>query len=182
MPWASWLCAGVTFWGVSHLAIPRTILYLTTPDVSLERQTLYGVFAFFLLLPAVFGPQDRGSIRRLLQTWPMVSLGVISYGIYIWHLDLITDFITWTGYNAVSQYTMPYWQMFLGVLALAVAFSTVSYFGLERPILRWKDRIGWWDRSGRDPGVPRAPEASPAQVPITSPADTAEVGASTSGT
>lgn len=182
MPGVSWLCAGVTYWGVSHLGIPKTILYLTSPVVSLERQTLYGVFAFFLLLPAVFGPQEQGLVRRLLQTWPMVSLGVISYGIYIWHLDLITDFITWTGYNAVSQYTMPYWQMFLGVLALAVAFSTVSYFGLERPILRWKDRIGWWDRSGRDPGVPRAPEASPAQVPTTSPADTAEVGASTSGT
>jgi peptidoglycan/LPS O-acetylase OafA/YrhL len=180
MPWVSWLCAGVTYWGVSHLGIPKTILYLTSPVVSLERQTLYGVFAFFLLLPAVFGPQDQGLVRRLLQTWPMVSLGVISYGIYIWHLDLITDFIKWTGYNDLTAATMPYWQMFLGVLALAVAFSTVSYFGLERPILRWKDRIGWWDRSGRrqGPGAPREPGAIPGPVPTSEARGAAEAGAS----
>ena len=51
----------------------------------MARQTLYGVFAFFLLLPAVFGPQGKGLIRRFLQCWPMASLGVISYGIYLWH-------------------------------------------------------------------------------------------------
>ena len=49
------------------------------------RQFLYGACAFFLLLPAVFGPQDRGIVRRFLRWQPMVYLGLISYGIYLWH-------------------------------------------------------------------------------------------------
>ncbi len=77
------LLGGVPRGGRSH------ILYIVSPQVNLERQELYGLFAFCLLLPAVFGPQDRGSIRWLLRSWPMASLGVISYGIYLWHLNLI---------------------------------------------------------------------------------------------
>ena len=56
------------------------IFYFVIPRVNLERQALYGLFAFLLLLPAVFGPQDRSLIRRIPRSWPMASLGVISYG------------------------------------------------------------------------------------------------------
>ncbi len=51
--------------------------------MSLARQTLYGLFAFFVVLPAVFGPQDRGVVRGLLRARPVALLGVVSYGIYL---------------------------------------------------------------------------------------------------
>ena len=91
VPWASWGGALVAFWGVSHVVNDPAIIYIVTPRVNMARQELYGVFAFLLLLPAVFGPQDQSLIRRLLQCWPMASLGVISYGIYLWHLNLIYE-------------------------------------------------------------------------------------------
>ena len=32
------------------------------------------------------------------------------------------------------------------VFGVTVAIASASYFGLERPILRLKGRITWWDR------------------------------------
>lgn len=141
VPWASWLCAGVAFYAVSHMGIPRSPLYFLTPPQNLLRQTLYGTFAFFLLIPAVFGPQDRGVIRRLLRCWPVASLGVISYGIYLWHIGWIDQVMHWTGWK---QLDVPLWMLLLPVLGLTIVSATISYFGFERPILRLKDKIGWW--------------------------------------
>jgi peptidoglycan/LPS O-acetylase OafA/YrhL len=119
-------------------------LYFISPIANIERQALYGAFAFFLLLPAVFGPQDRSLVRRLLRCWPMAALGVISYGIYLWHLDLINQFLQWTGWHPGQE---PWWVLVVVVFAMSVAFASASYFGLERPLLRLKGRISWWDRS-----------------------------------
>ncbi len=143
VPWASWAGAAVAFVWVSHVDTNHTILNFVTPQVNLEKQTLYGIFAFLLILPAVFGPQDRSLIRRLLRTWPMVSLGVISYGIYLWHLPLITQTMSWVGWQPGL---VPFWLLAVTVLGISVAFASASYFGLERPILRFKGRITWWDR------------------------------------
>jgi peptidoglycan/LPS O-acetylase OafA/YrhL len=149
MPWLSWGGAALAFVWCSHLGVERSPLYLTTPWQGIELQTLYGVFAFLLLLPAVFGPQGRQTslIRRFLQSWPIASLGVISYGIYLWHFDMITQFEKWTGYKDGA---VPYWILALGVLALTCVPATISYFGLERPILRIKSHLGWWNRPPAD--------------------------------
>ncbi len=149
MPWLSWIGAAVVFWCVSHLGISRSPLYIPTPAKGIVLQELYGLFAFLLLLPAVFGPQDRSLVRRFLQFWPVASLGVISYGIYLWHLDLIYQFLSWTGYKSQA---VPYWILAFGVLAITVVAASISYFCLERPMLKIKDHLGWWGRSSR--GVP----------------------------
>ena len=146
MPWISWAGAALTFIAVSHVVSNHLLLDLTTVRVDMEKQALYGLFAFLLLVPAVFGPQDRSLIRWLLRCWPMASLGVISYGIYLWHLNLITEFLTWTGWQPGEE---PFWVLASVILAMSIAFASASYFGLERPILRRKDRIAWWDRRPR---------------------------------
>jgi peptidoglycan/LPS O-acetylase OafA/YrhL len=86
----------------------------------------------------------------------MASLGVISYGIYLWHLDLINQFMKWTGWHPGM---VPYWILASAVLGLTIAFASASYFGLERPILRIKSRIGWWDRKARLQGAGQSTEA-----------------------
>ena len=144
MPWLSWTGAAGAFWVASHLGISRSPLYLTAPFQGIELQTLYGVFAFLLLLPAVFGPQDQSSIRRFLTSWPLASLGVISYGIYLWHLDLIYQFMSWTGYVTGA---VPYWILIGGVTGMTIVAASISYFGLERPVLRIKNGLSWWNRA-----------------------------------
>jgi peptidoglycan/LPS O-acetylase OafA/YrhL len=146
MPWISWALALGAFWGVSHLGIPVVPIYTDHLSVNLARQSLYGAFAFFLLLPAVFGPQPRGLIRRFLACKPMVGLGVVSYGIYLWHQGWILVYLRWTHRNLNFPFGLPYWELFLAVLGLATATATASYLLFERPILKLKDRVGWWSR------------------------------------
>ena len=45
--------------------------------------------AVALLIPAIFGAQDRGLVRRTLRWTPIVWVGVVSYGLYLWHFDWI---------------------------------------------------------------------------------------------
>ena len=146
MPWISWGGAALAFWTVSHIGIPTAILYIPTPGADILRQELYGTFAFLLLVPAVFGPQDRSLVRRLLRCWPVASLGVISYGIYLWHLNLIDPVISWAGW---SPQHAPWGLLVLGTLAITIVAASISYFGLERPVLRFKGKLGWWSRPKR---------------------------------
>ena len=143
-PWASWAVAGVLFWWVSNLGIPLDPLYRISPGTNLLRQALYAGFAFFLLLPAVFGPQDRGLIRLLLRNRVMVALGIVSYGIYLWHQAWVQMFLNW---SHDRLFTIPFWDLFGAVLGLAVAAAAGSYLVVERPVLRLKNRLAWFDRA-----------------------------------
>ena len=144
LPSMSWAAAGFCFWAVSHLGISPLPLYQISPNLNLARQALYAAFAFFLLLPAVFGPQDRGVIRRLLRNRLVVGAGIVSYGIYLWHQAWVTMFLRWT-HDAL--FTVPFWELFMAVLGLAVGAATGSYLLFERPVLRLKNRLAWFDRS-----------------------------------
>lgn len=135
MPWLSWAAAVATFWGVSNLGIPQNPIYSVSPGLNIAKQTLYGVFAFFMLLPAVFGPQRQGAIRRALRWWPLMGIGMISYAIYLWHLAWITELVKWTG---DQDFHVPYATMLWLVLAMSIATALVSYFAVERVALGLK--------------------------------------------
>jgi peptidoglycan/LPS O-acetylase OafA/YrhL len=154
LPWISWACAGAAFWAVSNRGLPVIPIYTDHLTTNLMRQSLYGAFAFFLLVPAVFGPQHKGLIRRFLSNRVVASIGVVSYGIYLWHQGWILQYLRWTHRNMNFPFGLPYWQLALGVLGLATATATASYFLFERPILQLKDRVGWWS------GTPRAKHAA----------------------
>jgi peptidoglycan/LPS O-acetylase OafA/YrhL len=157
-PWASWFGAFLLFILVSHVMSDHNILYVANLRINLERQGLEGAIAFLLLLPAVFGPQDTTLIRRALRSWPLASLGVISYGLYLWHLNLITQVQEWTGWH---DNKVPFWLLSVAVLGVTIPFAAASYFGLERPLLRLKNRIRWWDGPKAPPPVPGVPSEQP---------------------
>jgi peptidoglycan/LPS O-acetylase OafA/YrhL len=106
-----------------------------TPGQWMIRQVLYGATAFFLLLPAVFGPQDEGLVRRLLRSRVFVFVGLISYGIYLWHEGVID---VWMHRRNIAPFT----SGFLSLLAVAVvgtvAVAVLSYVVVERPALARK--------------------------------------------
>jgi len=162
-PWASWAAAGLAFLLVADVMSNHNILYVVSLRMNLERQALEGIIALLLLLPAVFGPQDTTLIHRFLRSWPLASLGVISYGIYLWHGDLITQVFRWTGWQYGG---VPFWLLSVALLAVTIPVATVSYFCLERPLLQLKNRTSVWGgrrASGRTtiesgPPVEPAPE------------------------
>ena len=55
---ASWVLAAGAFVVVCNIGLPITFANGTHPE-EMARQVLYGLTALFLVVPAVFGPQDR---------------------------------------------------------------------------------------------------------------------------
>ena len=78
MPWLSWSAAAVAFWWVSHIGIPTSLIFhCLTRNRSLAPNPVRPVRGPPLDAGCVH-PQDRSLIRRLLQTWPVASIGMIS--------------------------------------------------------------------------------------------------------
>ena len=152
-PWLCWITAAVAFFVVSKVAdIPRGLATLTTRE-EMSRQLLYAATAFFLVLPAVFGPQDEGIVRRFLRTPVVAWLGLVSYGIYLWHKPILDELVA--RHDALGWVTNArFVSVFVVVVALTLVASAISYYALERPALRLKDRVP--DRRPRPRDLTRA--------------------------
>ncbi len=134
-PAASWLCAGLSFWVVStQLGLPTGLIEYTAAE-QMARQFFYGLCAFFLLLPGVFGPQDQGLIRRLLSNRALQLVGLVSYGIYLWHEFWLDEYVERSG---LVPFTGGFVRVLLVVVAMSVLAATVSYLVVEKPALRLK--------------------------------------------
>jgi peptidoglycan/LPS O-acetylase OafA/YrhL len=134
-PAVCWALAGLLFWVVStRLGISRdTPGFTTAQDVGVHY--LYGLTAFFFLLPGIFGPQDKGLVRRLLRNRAVQAAGVVSYGIYLWHENWIEMYFDW---REVPVFSGHFWSLLAAVVGLTVVSATVSWIAVERPLLRLK--------------------------------------------
>ena len=101
------------------------------------RQLLYGGAAFFFLVPAVFGPQSEGMIRRFLSSRPMVWGGAISYAFYLWHVALLDRAEVWTGATAFHG---SFWKLWILTFGLSTVAGALSHYLIERPFLELKNR------------------------------------------
>ena len=90
--WLWYAGAVVLFWFVSTQLRLERGLFLASPRLELVRQTIYLLVGVALVLPIVFGPHDRSLILKTLSTRVLSYLGLVSYGIYLWH----QAFLTWT--------------------------------------------------------------------------------------
>jgi len=132
-----WALAALAFFVVCHLGFPLALTPLSGKQFYV-RQVLFGLTAFFLLVPAVFGPAERGPVRRFLRWAPVAYVGLVSYGLYLWHQPWIHQAVLWMRF--------PTFQGSLAAL-LTVAFAwslilaSLSYTLLERPVLRWKTKL-----------------------------------------
>jgi peptidoglycan/LPS O-acetylase OafA/YrhL len=140
-PWVPWAFAGLTYW-LSGLA--GGAFDTLTNTEFLIRHELNGLTALGLLLPAIFGVQTRGWVRRLLANRFLLWLGMTSYAFYLWHLAILYEF---------NRYGVPDAIGGAGYLvltfALALAAGGASWYGLEIHALRLGRKL-----SRRDPHVP----------------------------
>ena len=135
LPGVCWALAAVAYWAVSTRAHLTLGVGADSPGQWMARQVLYAATAFFLLLPAVFGPQDQGLVRRLLRSRVMVAGGLISYGVYLWHEGVLDVWMR-------ARDIRPFDGAFLPMLAVAIVgtivVATLSYVLVERPALSRK--------------------------------------------
>jgi len=119
-----------------HLPVGTT---RPTPFRALTRNALNGITAFFLLLPAVFGPQHRGAFRKLMQLRPVAYMGLVSFGVYLYHEAWMNQAREWQGYGDVL-FKGDFLSTLTICVALALLFATISYRVVERPFLELKDK------------------------------------------
>jgi peptidoglycan/LPS O-acetylase OafA/YrhL len=79
----------------------------------------------------VFGDQARGGVRRTLQSRAVVWVGTVSYGLYLWHLDILQELPGWLG-RPFDE--VPIALLFGLTLGLGLVAAAVSWYGLERPL------------------------------------------------
>ena len=136
---AGWLVAAAAY----------AALALLRPDgigarVVLEHE-LQAVAAIGLLAPAVAGA--GGAVRGLLAWRPLAWVGLISYGVYLWHLDVLRE---------LAEHDLPVPVLAGAGLALSLALGAASWYGLERHALRLGRRA-----AGAPPGEPHAARPLP---------------------
>ena len=135
-PLVPWLVALAAFWLVStQIGIGRRLFEPFTPAQYLARHWLYALIGVAVVLPAVVGTPGRGAVRRLLAHPVLAWLGLVSYGIYLWHLTGLSLLERW-GLRDVPVH--PYLAWPIAGLTLAVVLAAASWYALERPALRLK--------------------------------------------
>jgi peptidoglycan/LPS O-acetylase OafA/YrhL len=103
-------------------------------------QVLYALAATLFALPLALGFRSQGALGRLLTWAPLVYVGTVSYGLYIWH-NQVVDFIAQDvfGWTEPTQGS----AIVITVLTFAVALgiASLSWYLVERPLLRWSRRV-----------------------------------------
>ena len=135
LPALCWLLVAELMWVVAQLDLPRGFAVMTIGD-HMARNFCFGAIGFLAVLPCVFGNQERGPVRWVLRSPPMRYLGDVSYGVYLWHILVMYEIVQ----RVKDDGPIGFWELFVPTLLISVAVASISWFAVERPILRLKNR------------------------------------------
>ena len=121
------------------------------PWANLIKHYLYGGTAFFLLLPLALGSASS-AYARALSAPVMQQLGAVSYGVFLWHLLIISVLADAMGFEVFGG---GFWFLWPLTVACSLAIAAISWRWLEKPILR---------RAHRAPPRPLTTRPEPARA------------------
>ncbi len=154
--WVWWVLAALVY-----LAIPFVIASAAgTPPTRAQAvagDLCRALVALFLVIPVVLGPQQAvepgsGVIRRVLRSRVLVFLGLVSYGLYLWHYFIVV--MLRTEWLPDAWHPANWVVLFLTALPPTVLAATASWYVVERPVQRASRRL---TRSGQVVASPAAP-------------------------
>jgi peptidoglycan/LPS O-acetylase OafA/YrhL len=159
--WVDWLVARpVTTWGLALAAwlVAELVMGFQNPLGGLDFRTrllgnslLMMIFAGLLLLPLVFDVRDS-VVRRFMGSRAMVTAGVLSVGIYLWHSSLIHWLASRDPFTHLIEdgHYLQRWAITFALsLGMALVAGTLSYRLIELPFLRRKPGLSSGQRSER---------------------------------
>ncbi|MDH6199110.1 peptidoglycan/LPS O-acetylase OafA/YrhL/lysophospholipase L1-like esterase [Mycobacterium frederiksbergense] len=127
--WRRWVAWTLPVIGVAVLAVAA---HLATGSADQFRHGLLIVVALgaVLVIAPVALDQD-GYVARALAWYPLVTLGVISYGVYLWHWPI---FLILNG----ERTGLDGWALLALRCAVTIAVSWVSWWLIEQPVRHWR--------------------------------------------
>ena len=134
---ACWLTAIGLFILQARVIGPLSLPSAPRSSVRFALPGLVALTAGFVVLPAVFGDQDQSVIRRFLRTRPIVFIGGISYGIYLWHYIFVRQSVLWVNDGTLPDNLL---VRFFTVVTLTLAVASASFYLIERPLISWVHR------------------------------------------
>jgi peptidoglycan/LPS O-acetylase OafA/YrhL len=130
--WGRWVARTLPIIGLAVLAAAAR--YATGGARDFRYGVLIVVAMAAVLVVAPVALDQGGLVARALAWRPVVWLGAISYGVYLWHwpifLALNGERTGWSG-----------WLLFAVRCAATIAAATASWWLLEQPIRRWRPVI-----------------------------------------
>lgn len=132
----------------SILAIAAQLATRRSAGTTLLTIALTAVLLALLVAPAVFGQGDGGLPRRVLAWGPLAWIGLVSYGMYLWHLpllELIGERTDPSHFSASGLDLLAHLHhartlvLLVVVLAASAAVAALSYRFVELPFLRRKE-------------------------------------------
>ena len=143
-----------TCWTVAALSfmistLPIGVPYTLAPALWWQwtsQHYLFGVAAFFFLLPLVMGSaESNGRAGRVLSSSVAHELANMSYAIYLWHVPIMLLMQRELGYNS---FTGHFWTILAATVVATTAVAGVSWHLVERPLLRY-GASNWRGGSGQ---------------------------------
>jgi len=95
------------------------------------RITLAELCAFVLICHAAWHGEASDGKATFLAARPLVFVGRLSYGIYIWHFPFVL----------VLRGTQPVWVQLLATLAFSMTMAAICLYWVDEPIKRWRQKI-----------------------------------------
>lgn len=93
--------------------------------------TFVGYLSAAIIAAIIWCPNHP--LKPILEWQPLRWVGMISYGVYLWHVPI---------FHVIEPLKAdPILKSAIGLCA-TFAIATVSFYVMERPLLRLKDRIG----------------------------------------
>lgn len=133
-PWWSWTVALGLFWLQLQLHHPILPLIVHPGIVQyVARLMLLGLTAGALMLPFTIRTHVPGQLARTLTGPALTFAARVSYGFFLWHFGVIHFFERrWGPVHGVGD-AIGRWVV---VGSVAVGLAVVTYYVLERPVLR----------------------------------------------
>jgi peptidoglycan/LPS O-acetylase OafA/YrhL len=128
--WLWWLGAAAGFWFVStQLGLERG-LAVAGVEREIMRQSLYAIVALALVVPVVLSGSKSSIGLRALASRPLVWLGIVSYGIYLWHqavLRWIHQILGW------PEFSSNFVVLVVGATIGSAIIAAISHRFVEEP-------------------------------------------------
>jgi peptidoglycan/LPS O-acetylase OafA/YrhL len=111
---------------------------------------LYTMIAALVITPVAFSRPGR--LDTLLTTRPAHWLGLVSYGLFLWH-PFVLEVIYSPGRRPI--FTGDFISTFALVMASGLVLAILSYHLIERPLVRWGNRLPRPARTDAEHGQPQ---------------------------